>query len=170
MAFPATLSFAGEGAMATLRPGDLAMSARRPLPRWILAVAFAGCAAAVPLAHWLLHRHGDPPGTLAELATLVRQSEPSLCAVPMAEHDPEAGLYLCEQPRPRERLQLLRRFPEQSDRWRGVVFCERDRHLGGEIGESEWQRWGAYGMRIGPFVFFGDPDLLGRIRRAIPQE
>jgi hypothetical protein len=29
--------------------------------------------------------------------------------------------------------------------------------------------WGEYGMQVGPFVFFGDPDLLGRIRRAIPE-
>jgi hypothetical protein len=135
----------------------------------MVVMAFALCAAAMLLAHRLLHPRSDPPRTLAELAALLGRSDPPLYAVPMAEHDPEAGLYLCEQPRPRERLQLLRRFPEYGDRWRGVVFCERDQHLGGEIGESEWQRWGTYGMRIGLFVLFGDPDLLGRIRQAIPE-
>lgn len=145
------------------------MHARRTLPRWPLVMTFALCAAAVPLAHRLRHRHTDPPRTLAELAACLRQSDRPLYVVSMAEHDPEAGLYLCEQPRSRERLQLLHRFPEYGDRWRGVVFCERDGYLGGEIGESEWQRWGEYGLRIGPFVFFGDPALLDRIRQAIPE-
>jgi hypothetical protein len=29
---------------------------------------------------------------------------------------------------------------------------------------------GANGLRIGPFVFLGDPALLGRIVQAIPEE
>jgi hypothetical protein len=131
--------------------------------------AFALCAAAVPLAHRLLHPRADPPRTLAELAALLRQFDPPLYVVPMTDSSPEEGFYLCERPRPREQLQQLRRLPESADRWRGVVFCERGRHLG-EIEESEWQRWGEHAMRIGPFVFFGDPALLGRIRQAIPQE
>jgi hypothetical protein len=145
------------------------MFARRPWPRWTLVTAFAVCAAAVPLAHRLLHRHVDPPRTLTELSALLRQFDPPLYVVPMTDHDPEAGFYLCDRPQPRERLQFLRRLPESADRWRGVVFCERGRHVG-EIEDSEWQRWGDYGMRIGPFVLFGDPALLGRIRQAIPQE
>jgi hypothetical protein len=131
-------------------------------------IAFALCAAAVPLVHRLLHRHADRPRTLAELAELLRQSDPPLYAVPMADHDPEVGFYLCERPRPREQLQWLRRAAEQGDRWRGVVFCERGGWLG-DIEEGEWQRWGEHGMRIGPFVLFGDPALLGRIRQALPE-
>ena len=161
---------AGEGATATGRPGDFTMSARRPWPRWALALAFAVGAAAVPLAHRLLHRHAEPPPTLAELAALLRQADPPLYAVPIAEHDPEAGLYFCERPQPREQLQLLRRLPELAERWRGVVYCEWNRRLGGEIDEDELGQWGVYGMRMGPFVFFGDPALLGRIRRAIAAE
>ncbi|HTU89425.1 MAG TPA: hypothetical protein VMF69_04950 [Gemmataceae bacterium] len=29
------------------------------------------------------------------------------------------------------------------------------------------EAWGEYGMRIGTFVFFGDPDLLQRLREVI---
>jgi hypothetical protein len=86
----------------------------------------------------------------------------------MADHDPEVGFYLCERPRPREQLQWLPRAAEHGDRWRGVVFCERGGHLH-DIEESEWRRWGEHAMRIGPFVLFGDPILLGRIRQAIPE-
>jgi hypothetical protein len=131
-----------------------------------LVLAFVLCAVAVPLAHWLLHRQADSPRNLVELAELLRQSDPPLYIVPMADHSPEVGFYLCERPRPREQLQWLRRAAEHGDRWRGVVFCEMNRSLG-EIEENEWQRWGEYAMRIGPFVFFGDPPLLGRIRQAI---
>jgi hypothetical protein len=144
------------------------MSTRRPWTRWALAIAFAVCAAAVPLAHRLLHRHAEPPRTLAELAALLRQSEPPLYVVPMTDLGPEAGFYLCERPRPREELQWLWRAAEHGERWRGVVFCERGVHLG-EIEESEWQRWGEYGLRLGPFVLFGDPALLRRIRQALPE-
>jgi hypothetical protein len=111
--------------------------------------------------------NADPLGTLAELAALPCHADPPLYVVPMTDLGPEAGFYLCERPRPREQLQWLRRAAEQGERWRGVVFCEMAVHLG-EIEENEWQRWGDYGMRAGPFVLFGDPDLLGRIRRAIP--
>jgi hypothetical protein len=141
-----------------------------PLAPVDVGAAFVLCAAAVPLGHRLLHRHAEPPRTLVELAALLRQSEPPLYAVPMTDQDPEVGFYLCEQPRPREQLQQLRRLAEHSDRWRGVVFCEMDGYQGGEIGESDWQRWGEHGMRIGRFVLFGDPALLGRIRQAIPAE
>jgi hypothetical protein len=122
----------------------------------------------VALAQRLLHRPADPPGTLAELVDLLRHADPPLYVVPMTDYGPEAGFYLCERPRPREQLQWLRRAAEHSDRWRGIVFCEMNRSLG-EIEENEWQRWGEHAMRIGPFVFFGDPALLGRIRQAIPE-
>jgi hypothetical protein len=133
-----------------------------------LVVAFVLCAVAVPLAHRLLRPHADSPRTLVELADLLRQSDPPLYLVPMADHNLEVGFYLCERPRPREQLQWLQRAAEHGDRWRGVVFCERAHHLG-EIEENEWQRWGEHAMRIGPFVLFGDPALLGRIRQALPE-
>jgi hypothetical protein len=131
-------------------------------------VAFVLCAVAVPLAHRLLHRHTDPPHTLTELADLLRQSDPPLYVVPMTDHGLETVFYFCERPQPREQLQLLRRAVEQGDRWRGIVYCERNVSLG-EIEMNEWQHWDDYGMRIGPFVLFGDPALLGRIRQAIPE-
>jgi hypothetical protein len=131
-------------------------------------MAFALCVAAVPLAHRLRHPHTEPPRTLAQLAELLRRSDPPLYVVPMTDYGPETGFYLCEQPRPREQLQLLRRAAEQGERWRGIVYCEMHGSLG-EIEENEWQRWGEYAMRFGPFVLFGDPALLRRIRQALPE-
>jgi hypothetical protein len=132
-------------------------------------MAFAVCAAGVPLAHRLLHRPGDPPRSLSELAGRMRQSNPPLYVVPMTDSSLEEGIYLCELPQPREQLQLLRHLPEYRDRCRGIVFCEKAVRLG-EIEESQWQQWGEHSMRAGTFVFFGDPALLNHIRRAIPEE
>jgi hypothetical protein len=121
-------------------------------------ITFALCAAAVPLAHRLLHPHADPPRTLTELAELLRQSEPPLYVVPMTDHGPETGFYLCERPRPRQQLQRLWRAAEHGDSWRGVVFCEMAGQSGSIAGDK-LGHWGEYGMQVGPFVFFGDPDL-----------
>jgi hypothetical protein len=86
----------------------------------------------------------------------------------MRDSSPEEGIYLCQRPQSREQLQWLRRAADYGDRWRGIVFCEFSRQLG-EIPDAELERWGEYGMRLGPFVFFGDPALLRQIRQALPE-
>jgi hypothetical protein len=142
------------------------MRARRPLPRWVIVVAFAVIVVAVTLASRLLHPPTFPPRTLGELTERLRRSDPPLYVVPMADHSPEEGVYICERPRPREQLQWLRRSPEHAARWRGVVYCER---AGGviRVPEDQLESWGEHGLRVGPFVLFGDPALLERIRETI---
>jgi hypothetical protein len=144
------------------------MLARRALSPWTLALAFAVCAVAVPLTHRLLHSPSAPPRSLTELTQRLHRAGLPLYVVQMTDTSPEKGLYLCERPRSQEQLQWLRRAAEYGDRWRGVVFCEFSTHLG-EIPDEELERWGEYGMLLGPFVFFGDPALLRRIRQALPE-
>jgi hypothetical protein len=103
-----------------------------------------------------------------ELTEHLRRSGLSLHVVQMTAKSPEEGLYLCERPLEREQLQWFRRAAQDGDRWRGVVFCEFNRTLG-ETPDAELERWGEYGMRLGPFVLFGDPALLRRIRQALPE-
>jgi hypothetical protein len=86
----------------------------------------------------------------------------------MTDITPVEGLYLCERPQAREQLQRLVRAVEYSDSWRGVVFCECNKRLG-EVSDEQMADWGEHGMRLGPFVFFGDPALLRRIRQALPE-
>jgi hypothetical protein len=142
--------------------------ARRPRSPWIIGIAFTLCAAAIPLAHQLLSPPAPHPRTLTELIERLHQAGLSLHVVQMTDTTPEAGLYLCERPREREQLQWLRRAAEYGDRWQGVVFCEL-RPRQGENSNAELERWGKYGLRIGPFLFFGDPVLLRRIDQALPE-
>jgi hypothetical protein len=135
---------------------------------WALVTVLLASTGIVPLIYPLLRPASPPPETLAELIELLHRSDPQLHAVAMTDHSPQSAVYFCERPQPRERLQLLRRLPESAGRWRGVAFCERSGRLS-KIEESEWQRWGAYGLRIGSLVFFGDPAVLRRIETAIRQ-
>jgi hypothetical protein len=103
-----------------------------------------------------------------ELTEHLRQAGLALEVVPQTDFTPVEGVYLCEHPQPREQLQKLARAAQRCDRWRGVVFCEFNKRLG-EFTDAELQRWGEYGMRLGPFVFFGDPALLRRIHQTVPE-
>jgi hypothetical protein len=145
------------------------MSARRYFSPWVLTIVFALCAVAVPLIHQLLPPPAaTPPPSLPDLAERLRRAGLSLHVVPMTHITPVEGLYLCERPQPREQLQRLVRAVEHSDSWRGVVFCECNKRLG-EVSDEQMADWGEHGMRLGPFVFFGDPALLRRIRQALPE-
>jgi hypothetical protein len=142
--------------------------AQRPFSPWTLALAFTLCVVVVPLSCQLLSPPAVPPRTLTELTERLHRAGLSLDMVPLTDISPEEGLFLCERPQPREQLQKLVRAAEHGERWRGVVFCEFNRRLG-EIDEAELARWGEHGMQLGPFVFFGDPALLRRIRQALPE-
>jgi hypothetical protein len=142
------------------------MPDRKPLPRWVIVTAFAVIVLGVTLASRLLRPPHSPPRTLGELAERLRRSDQPLHVVPMSDHSPEDGVYFCDRPRPREQLQWLRRSPEDAPRWRGVVYCERA-GKSFQVPEDQLESWGEHGLRVGPFVCFGDPALLERIRDAI---
>jgi hypothetical protein len=142
------------------------MVARRPFSPWTIALGFVLCAVAVPLGHQLLAPPEPLPRTLTELTQRLHRAGLDLHVVQITDITPEEGLYLCERPQEREQLQWLRRAAEYGERWQGVVFCEFSRRLG-EIPDAEVERWGEYGMRIGPFLFFGDPVLLRRIAQVL---
>jgi hypothetical protein len=65
-----------------------------------------------------------------------------------------------------EDLTLLPKVQEQINRWQGTLYCER-----GPRGEESWadldQHWGDCYLVVGPFLFFGDRELLGRVRTAL---
>ena len=76
-----------------------------------------------------------------------------------------ARAYLSTEAKPGAELYWLVKDPRRMQRWAGVVYCERARRY--EHREGVVEGWGDCGLRVGPFVFFGDPALLARIRTLL---
>jgi hypothetical protein len=65
-----------------------------------------------------------------------------------------------------EELNLLPKDSRAMPRWSGVVYCKR-------VNRPDMVPLALCGdcaLEVGPFDFFGDPDLLARIRAALPDE
>jgi hypothetical protein len=73
--------------------------------------------------------------------------------------------YLTTTAKPGGELFWLAKDRRAMHRWAGAVYCERLRHP--EDREECVASWADCGLRAGPFVFFGDPELLARIRTAL---
>jgi hypothetical protein len=59
----------------------------------------------------------------------------------------------------------LPKDPRQIDRWQGILYCERG--PGGDAWSALVRQWGDCCLVVGPFLFFGDPDLLARVCAAL---
>lgn len=145
-----------------------------PLSIWVSL--FVVSVALIPLTYRLLHRPAHRPRTLTKLTELLSRRTPPLYVARVSKLSLESGIYICTSPRPREQLMnKLTRNPQCGSMWQGVVHCQ----ILGEMDQmpfavkSFWREelptWGEYGMWIGPFLFFGDPELLQRIRTLIEQ-
>jgi hypothetical protein len=146
---------------------------RNPLPLWLVVSIFLAAVMAVPLTCRLRSRPTPPPTatelrTLTELAEVLSQEAPDLQIVPIAKHgNVERGMFLSKEPRSWEKLASVTRSNRDADKWQGVVYCERQ---GGDISsipERDIEMWGEHALRIGPFLLFGDPELLHRIDQII---
>jgi hypothetical protein len=147
------------------------MPKRNPLPLWIVVSIFLAAVTAVPLTCGLRSRSATSPPTVTEsrtfteLAEVLSQAAPDLHVVPtMKNGSLEMGFYLCTDARSWEQLTSVSRSYRRADKWQGLVCCER---IGHAFPEWEIQEWGEHAMQIGPFLFFGDPDLLRRIDQII---
>ncbi len=52
--------------------------------------------------------------------------------------------------------------PRWIGRWRGTLYCERNPE-----GDDLARQWGDCYLEVGPFMFFGDPELLARVRTVL---
>jgi hypothetical protein len=145
------------------------MLIRKPLPIWISVSLFAVSVATAPQAVRMLRRPAEPPRTLAELVALLSHRTPPLYTVRQFENSPENGMWVCVRPRSREEFPCLIRAPEYAHRWEGLVFVERNVNSFSIPDDFIRDKWGVYGTRVGPFVLFGDPEVLQRIRPAIEE-
>jgi hypothetical protein len=104
-----------------------------------------------------------------EMADLIRHlegREVGLRAVPTWE----GGIiginaFLVRGEKPWEELARLSKNPACLGQWKGVVYCERVPNE--DTADSLAECWGDAHLRIAPFVFFGDPQLVGVIRDAL---
>ena len=62
-------------------------------------------------------------------------------------------------------LNRLPKDPKQIERWRGALYCEQG--PGGDAWSDLRRQWGDCCLILGPFLFFGDPDLLARVRDVL---
>jgi hypothetical protein len=150
------------------------MLSRKSWPLSIWVSLFLVSLALTPLIYRVLDRPAHRPRRLTELTELLSRQAPPLYVVPMSEASLESGIYICANPRPREQLiGKLTRNPKCGSKWQGVVYCQilGEREQLPFVIRSFWQdelpTWGEYGRWIGPFLFFGDPELLQRIHAAM---
>ncbi len=78
---------------------------------------------------------------------------------------PRSNAFLTVESKTRGELYGLLKTRKAIHRWAGVVYGERSRN--NEDREGAVALWADCGLRAGPFVFFGDPALLARIRTAL---
>jgi hypothetical protein len=91
-----------------------------------------------------------------------------------AHGDARTNAYLSTTAKPGAELYWLIKDTKAMHPWSGVVYCERvrypedrERAVEYEYRDEVVQSWADCGLRAGPFVFFGDPALLARIRTAL---
>jgi hypothetical protein len=147
------------------------MLLRKPFPLWLGVSVFAVSVAMIPLGGQLRRGPTSQPSTMTELTVRLSQRTPSLHVVPQLPASLDSAIWVCTRPQSREQLWGLIRDSKrvQAGQWQGIVFCERMGESWVIDVEDEFIRnnWGECAMRIGPFVLFGDPDLLQRIRDEV---
>jgi hypothetical protein len=62
-------------------------------------------------------------------------------------------------------LNTLSKDPRRIDRWRGTLYCERC--PGGENRSDLIHQWGDRCLVAGPFLLYGDRELLDRVGAAL---
>lgn len=145
------------------------MLAQKPLSLWISVGLFAVAVTLIPLAVQRQCGSVSSPRTLAELAARLSQGTPPLHVVPQFPDRLEDTFWVSTTLHSREQLWGLGRQPElaKKGQWQGIVMCESRGKGSVILDEFIEENWGEYGMRVGPFVLFGDPDLLQVIRKMI---
>jgi hypothetical protein len=136
------------------------LSTRQPTA-WALAACLA-------LAAWLACRGpaaGPAPDHLPGVLCRLRQRGVALRLYTPEGAQGEVGrsLYLTADRREIADLKALPRISDCLGRWQGVAFAE-------ELAEPALQGLDGDGvLRYGRVLFFGDPELLARIREALAE-
>jgi hypothetical protein len=103
---------------------------------------------------------------ITDLVEHLRGAGLSFRVVAAEQGKPGHRAYLTTTAATRRELDRLMKVPERLADWQGTVYCERHTH------DEENLRvrrglWGSGCLEAGPFLLFGDPDLLAEIRAAL---
>ena len=133
----------------------------------LLAALLAACgwrhtddeptAATPDVAGWDVPRMAEHLRSRGLTFRLIPADEPGVNAARSA--------YLTTTAKTWRELTVLRRARERIGDWQGTLHCERVNQPG--TLDLQIQRWGDCCLEVGPFVFFGDPELLARVRTAL---
>jgi hypothetical protein len=112
----------------------------------------------------------DPSGlegwSVLDLADHLGRRGLDLRVVPTGRGRPrDAAAFLTTTDKSWSELNVLPQRVEAIDRWRGTVFCERVVQSAGR--DHQVELWGDSCLVAGPFLFFGDRELLDRIRDTL---
>jgi hypothetical protein len=113
-------------------------------------------------------RPAEPPA-LSTKETLDRLRAMGLRAIPDAPGDgPAVGYWLLtpQTDASPDRLADLIRQRGQEANWGGAVLMKPELHPDSTL-QRQLEEWGDAGLYVRPFVFFGDPPLVGRIADAL---
>jgi hypothetical protein len=143
--------------------------------RWVWLAAFMAALTGLAVAGWRGHgtRRGAPlvlpaeDQTIAQLAARLESRGLALRFVPAAHRGSSPDAFLTEGCKSWEELNGLPKLREHIDRWTGTVYCERLNNPRSRA--LQISLWGDYCLEAGPFLFFGDPALLARIRQALEE-
>lgn len=141
----------------------LANPSLRTVPAVVILAALATLAFAVGRRQPSL-LPGD--GSVAGLARHLESRGLPLRLVPASRSGADANAYLTASARRWEDLNGLPKDARRVGDWVGAVYCERV--VSEDDAEVRLAVWDGACLRAGPFLFFGDPALLARIRQALP--
>ena len=138
---------------------------------WVLVI---GGAALMSLAVSMrgVHITRDRPApmdnwTIPDLVSHLERCGLKLRLVSVAKNgDVSSSAYLTMTDKEWDDLNLLHKDSQYLGRWKGTLYCER---VSGYDQSALIQQWGENGLSIGPFVLYGDRDLLDQVRTVFSQ-
>ncbi|HEY7308423.1 MAG TPA: hypothetical protein VH643_03570 [Gemmataceae bacterium] len=141
---------------------------RRPLTRWLLTTAFM---AAVLLVVALGQRKREPATpalddwSLSELVDHLNREGLGLRMVsPQKNGDIGQAVYLTPTDKGWHDVNALTKDPRRIGEWRKIIYCES---VKGRDPSYLMSQWGEDALVIGPFLFYGDRELLRRVRAIL---
>lgn len=108
---------------------------------------------------------GSPPdaATVQQLAT-ERGWYYVTTGVPLADGRP-AQVYLSTVPLNKEQISGLRKFPDRTHEWKGIVECSAV--WSGSSAADNSRLWGSYGGRAPGYSLYGDPEMLPEVAASL---